>query len=234
MSTYVPGDVVRQLPIDSIAPQGYELRKLDPDAVEDLERSIRAVGILQPIMVRPIDSGRFEVIFGNHRLLAARRADLHTIPALVRETTPQEAFLLQVTENLQRNVKMNPVAEARGYKQLLREDWSIHRIGSYVGKTDSYICDRLRLLDKLAPEIQESLEGNAESAISVSHAEQLSLAESRKKQLELAGLIRTQNLTVRQLEQIMSKGPSAFCICLKCGRWHRPAATKTRRTPKHH
>ena len=160
VSTYVPGDVVRQLPIDSIAPQGYELRKLDPDAVEDLERSIRAVGILQPIMVRPIDSGRFEVVFGNHRLLAARRADLHTIPALVRETTPQEAFLLQVTENLHRNVKMNPVAEARGYKQLLREGWSIHRIGSYVGKSDSYICDRLRLLDKLAPEIQESLEGN--------------------------------------------------------------------------
>ena len=117
---YALGDVVRQLPIDSISPQRYELRKLDPKTVEDLERSIRAVGLLQPIMVRPRDSGRFEVVFGNHRLLACEATDLHTIPALVRETTAQEAFLLQVTENLQRNVKMNPVAEARGYKQLLR------------------------------------------------------------------------------------------------------------------
>jgi ParB family chromosome partitioning protein len=221
-----PGDTITQLPIDSISPQGYNLRKLDPHLVEDLKRSIRAVGILQPIMVRPRSEGRFEVVFGNHRLEAARQTGLRSIPGLVRQVTAQEAFLLQVTENIQRNVKMNPIAEARGYKQLIRGGWSIHRIGIYVGKSDSYICDRLRLLDKLAPEVQETLERNANGPISISHAEQLSLIGSKVRQLDLARLIETQRLTVRQLEQIMSKGPSVFCICSKCGRLHRPPSKR--------
>lgn len=219
---YARGEMITQLPIDSISPQGYNLRRLDPQVVEDLKRSIRAVGVLQPIMVRPRAEGRFEVVFGNHRLEAARQTGLKSIAGLVRQITAQEAFLLQVTENIQRNVKMNPIAEARGYKQLIREGWSIHRIGTYVGKSDSYICDRLRLLDKLAPEIQDTLERKANGPISISHAEQLSLVESKVKQLELAGLIETQRLTVRQLEHLMAEGPSTFCVCSKCGRLHRP------------
>jgi ParB-like chromosome segregation protein Spo0J len=145
---------------------------------------------------------------------------------LVRETTTQEAFLLQVTENLQRNVKMNALAEARGYKGLIREGWSIHRMAKYVGKSDSYICDRLRLLDKLAPEIQETLERNSNGPISISHAEQLSLIDSKVRQLHLAGLIETQRLTVRQLEHLMTEGLSTFCICSKCGRLHRPSVER--------
>jgi len=222
----VSGDVVQQLPIDSIISQRYDLRPLDEKILEDLERSIHAVGLLQPIMVRPRYGKGWEVVFGNHRLEASRRAGLHSIPAIVREVNAQEAFLLQVSENLQRNVKINSIAEARGYRQLIREGWSIHRIGSYVGKSDSYICDRLRLLDKLAPEIQESLERKHKGSLSVSHAEQLSLIESKAKQLELARLIETQKLTVRQLERLTSKRASGFCVCPKCGKWHQPVSLR--------
>ncbi len=223
-------DTITQLPIDSISPQGYNLRRLDPHVVEDLARSISAVGLLQPIMVTPRADGRFEVVFGNHRLEAAKQTGLKLIPGLVRQITAQEAFLLQVTENIQRNVKMNTIAEARGYKHLIREGWSIHRIGSYVGKSDSYICDRLRLLDKLAPEIQLTLERNSNGPISISHAEQLSLIDNKFKQLDLARLIETQRLTVRQLERLMTEGPSTFCVCSKCGRLHRPPGKRKTNT----
>lgn len=226
-------DTITQLPIDSISSQGYNLRRLDPQVVEDLKRSIHAVGLLQPIMVTPRANGRFEVVFGNHRLEAARQTGLKSIPGLVRQITTQEAFLLQVTENIQRNLKMNPIAEARGYKQLIREGWSIHRIGSYVGKSDSYICDRLRLIDKLDPEIQETLEIKQNGALSVSHAEHLSLIGSKAEQRELAQLIARQKLSVRQLEEIVSNAPSKFCICPKCGKYHRPVQVRRKRETRH-
>ena len=213
---------VRQLPVDSILPQNYNLRPMDEKVLIDLERSIRSVGVLQPIMVRPRGAGRFEIIFGNHRFRAALRSGLRVIPSVVRETSNQEAFLLQVTENLHRNIKINGIAEARGYKQLIKDGWSIHQIARVLGKSDSYICDRLRLLDKLAPEIQEMLRENHNGPISVSHAEQLSLAESKEKQLKLANLIKTQKLSVRQLERLMGNGASKLCICPICSRVHRP------------
>jgi ParB-like chromosome segregation protein Spo0J len=119
---------------------------------------------------------------------------------------------------------MNPIAEARGYKQLIREGWSIRRIASYVGKTGSYIGDRLRLIDKLAPEIQNG-------TLSVSHPEQLSLIESKAKQRELARLIASHRLNVRQSEQIVSNTTPK---CPKCGKFHRPANINRRTQIQRH
>jgi len=145
---------------------------------------------------------------------------LEKIQALVKHISSEEAFLTGLIENLQRNIRINPVAEARGYKRLMAKGWTSHEIAKSIGKSDSYVYDRLRVLDRLHPTIQRKLITHVcKSPITPSHAERLTLIEDIKVQLKLAELVRKKHLSVRQLERltrrIRSQMPNG-CICKQC------------------
>jgi ParB family chromosome partitioning protein len=142
------------------------------------------------------------------------------IPAFVKHISSEDAFLTGLIENLQRNIRINPVAEARGYKRLIAKGWTSHEIAKRIGKSDSYVYDRLRVLDRLHPTIQRELVTHVcNSPITPSHAERLTLIEDMKLQLKLAELVRKKHLSVRQLERltrrIRSQMPNG-CICKQC------------------
>jgi ParB/RepB/Spo0J family partition protein len=92
-----------------------------------------------------------------HRLEACKRLGWKKIPAFVKHISSEDVFLTGLIENLQRNIRINPVAEARGYKRLMAKGWTSHEIAESIGKSDSYVYDRLRVLDRLHPSIQREL-----------------------------------------------------------------------------
>jgi len=212
---------ISEIDLRSILPNSFELRFLDETYLSELTNSIKANGLLQPILVKPLGQEQYRLVFGLHRLEAVRRLGWERIPAIIRTVSDDEAFLISVTENLQRNIYINPIAEAKGYKCLISKNWTIREIAARVGKSDSYICNRLRVLDRLHPEIQRQIEfprGN--SCLSLSHAEHLSSIDDPQHQLELARLVEERRLSMRQLEILTKrKGGKTMpegCLCSKC------------------
>ena len=210
---------ISEIPVDRVKPSSFTLRDLDEAAVEELAGSIKASGLLQPIMVKPTGDG-YELVFGLHRLAACKRLGWKKIPAFVKHISSEDAFLTGLIENIQRNIRINPVAEARGYKLLMAKGWTSHEIAKRIGKSDSYVYDRLRVLDRLHPTIQRELVTHVcKSPITPSHAERLTLIEDMKLQLKLAELVREKHLSVRQLERltrrIRTEMPNG-CICKQC------------------
>lgn len=215
--------MILEVDVDRIRLGEFCLRDLDEAVVEDLAKSIEEAGLLQPVVVRPLGDG-YGLVFGLHRLEACKRLGWKTIPALVKQVSNEEALLLNVVENLQRNVHINPIAEARGYKLLVQRGWTMVRIAKKIGKSCSYVSDRLRVLDRLHPKVRERLSYpcGKTSALSISHAEHLSLIDNPKQQLKLAKLIEEKRLSVhrlermvrrlRRLEETMPEG----CLCRKC------------------
>jgi len=184
-----------------------------------MAESIKANGLLQPIMVKTTGKG-YELVFGLRRLEACRRLGWRKIPALVTSISDEDAFLAGLIENLQRNIRVNLIAEARGYKLLIEKGWTAHQIARKIGKRDSYIYDRLRILDRLHPTIQRQLITHVcKPPITPSHAERLSLIQDRELQLKLAELVREKHLSVRQLERLTRRIQSQMpqgCICKQC------------------
>ncbi len=211
-----------QIEIEKIDSNKFKLRELDETIVKELAESIKVNGLLQPIVVRPIENLRYELVFGLHRLEASRRVGLKTIPAIIISISEEEAFLMNVVENLQRNIKINPIMEAQGYKNLIAKGWTIHEIALKIGKSDSYVYERLRLLDKLHPIIQKKLISRAcKTFITPSHAERLALINDKEQQLKLAKLIEEKHLSLHQLERLTRKIQTQLflpknCLCLKC------------------
>jgi ParB-like chromosome segregation protein Spo0J len=126
----------------------------------------------------------------------------------------------RLVENLQRNIRINPVAEAHGYKHLMAKGWTPHEIAQRIGKSDSYVYARLRVLDRLHPTLRRQLITHVcKSPITPSHAERLTLIGDMKLQLKLAELIRKKHLSVHRLERltrrIQSQTPNG-CICKQC------------------
>ncbi len=209
--------------LQKILPSIFTLRPLDEERVLELMNSIKANGLLHPIVVKPVDEAFFRIVLGSHRFEAFRRLDWETIPAQVRVVSDEEGFLMNVTENLLRNNHMNPIAETKGYKLLISHGWTIHEIALKIGKSDSYVCDRLRLLKRLHPEIQRQLEfprGN--SNLTVSHAENLASIDDPGRQLELVRLIEKRKLSVRRLERLTHQKEESIgimpnvCACVGC------------------
>jgi ParB family chromosome partitioning protein len=215
---------VREIDIREILPTGISLRSLDEKAVIDLMESIRINGLLQPITVKPVDEKQFRLVFGCHRLEAVRRLGWKEIPAIVREVSDEESFLMNVTENLQRNVYVSPIAEARGYKLLISKGWTISEIARRISKSDSYVFNRMRILERLHPELRREVElPRGTSYLTVSHAEHLSTIREPSRQLELARLVRERNLSIHELERLTRKtGKKAVrnrCLCSECDRY---------------
>jgi len=217
--------VVSKIDVEEILPVVVSLRPLDEKAVEELMESIQSNGLLQPVVVRPIDKRQFRLVFGSHRLEAVKRLGWKSIPAMIRSVTDEESFLISVTENLQRNVYVNPIAEAKGYKNLVSKGWTIGEIATRIGKSDSYVCNRMRVLERLHPELKKEIEfprGN--SPLTLSHAEHLSTIRDPMQQLELARLVRERNLSLHQLEKLTRSKQRAKltpdkCLCSKCANY---------------
>jgi len=189
---------VDELPIASIEPNRYQPRDyFDEEALGSLADSIRQVGVLQPILVRPSGEGTYELIAGERRWRAARRVGLQTIPALVRETDDSTALEHALVENLHRD-NLNPLEEAAAYQQLI-EDFSLthDEVASRVGRSRASISNTLRLL-QLPPAIQRSVQ---ERKLSMGHAKALLASPDRGYQEELAKRIVEEDLSVRATEE---------------------------------
>jgi ParB/RepB/Spo0J family partition protein len=199
---YCKADIV-EVPLQDLQEPSWVLRPLDEKTVSELARSIENIGLLQPIVVRPYQGG-YEVVFGYHRLEAFRRLSKSVVPALVRSFSDEETFLARVSENILRNANVNPVEEAEGYRLLLRRGWTINDIGRRIGKCDSYVCERLAMLERLDRKV---LSGIAKGNISPSHAELLSRVRDLGKQRELSELIKRKHVSVRTLEDLVNGVP---------------------------
>jgi len=211
---------VSEIPVNKIKPNNFNLREIDENVVRELTESIKSSGLLQPIMVRSLGDN-FEIIFGLHRFEACRRLGWERIPAVVINLSDEEAFLTCVIENLQRNIRINPVSEAEGYRTLISRGWTIHDIAQKIGKSDSYVYERLRILDGLHKKIKEKLVSHVckDNPITPSHAERLALIKNKRLQLKLAKLIKEKGLSVRQLERLTAKVQTKMpkgCLCPKC------------------
>lgn len=131
-------------------------RRFDPEALAELTRSVAARGVLQPILVRPLGDGRYEIVAGERRWRAAQAAQLHDIPALVRDIAPGEALEVAIVENIQR-ADLDPIEEADSYRRLANEfGHTQEAIGRLVGKSRSHVANLMRLLD-LPPPVREHL-----------------------------------------------------------------------------
>ncbi|MBM3730485.1 MAG: ParB/RepB/Spo0J family partition protein [Actinobacteria bacterium] len=197
-STPLDGPILRDLPVGSIEPNPHQPRvHFDESTLSELTDSVRAVGVLQPVLVRPIAGGKFQLIAGERRWRAATRAGLPTIPAVVRPTQDVGSVEQALVENLHRQ-DLTPLEEAAAYQQLL-EDFSMthEEVASRVGKSRSAITNALRLLT-LPPAIQHLL---ADGRLSAGHAKAILGTPDRGFQEHLARRAVEEGWSVRAVEE---------------------------------
>ena len=190
------GEKLATLPIDSAQPGRFQPRlHLDQPALAELAASIKEQGVMQPILVRPVSEGRYEIIAGERRWRAARMAGLAAVPALVREVPDRHALAMALIENLQRE-DLNPLEEAGGLRRLLEEFGMTHaEAADALGRSRAGVTNVLRLLE-LAPPVQELLR---QGKLDMGHARAL-LALPPVAQIELAREAVARQLSVREIE----------------------------------
>lgn len=186
-----------ELPLASISPNRFQPRgHFDEEALSQLADSIREVGVLQPVLVRPAGEDRYELIAGERRWRAARRVGLQTIPALVRETDDAAALEQALVENVHRD-DLNPLEEAAAYQQLIEDFGLTHdEVAARVGRSRATVSNTLRLM-QLPPAIQKSVQ---EGKLSMGHARALLGSPDRAFQERLAKKIVADDLSVRTTE----------------------------------
>ena len=186
-----------KLLLSDIVPNKFQPRKnFDEENLNDLTNSIKERGVIQPIIVRRSDSNKdnFEIIAGERRWLAARKAGLHEIPVVVTEADDLKSLEFAIVENVQRH-DLNPLEEAQGYKRLIDEfSYDQEKVSKFIGKSRSYITNSLRLLN-LPSDVLKLIE---EKKISAGHAKILVGLDNA---LMLANKIIEKSLSVRQAEK---------------------------------
>lgn len=190
---------LRELLVSSLVPGKYQPRtRMDKVALEELAQSIKDRGIVQPILVREIATGKFEIVAGERRWRAAQIAGLATVPALVRDIPDEQALGIGLIENIQRE-DLNAIEEATGIKRLIDEFKLTHETAAQaVGRSRTAVSNLLRLLDLSKP-VQEML---MDGKLDMGHARAL-LALSKAKQVELAHQIIAKALSVREAERLV-------------------------------
>lgn len=193
------GPRLLELEIEQVVPGRYQPRQdFDSEKILDLARSIKARGVIQPIVVKALDGDRYELIAGERRWRAAREAGLGTVPALVRSAEDPEALELALVENLQRE-DLNPMEAARAY-HLLMENFGLTQedVAAQVGKDRSSVANHLRLL-KLPAEIQEEV---IRGRLSMGHARAILSLGSKERQVRASKTIISRGLSVREAEKL--------------------------------
>lgn len=195
---------VRHVPIDRIEPNPENPRLLfEETALEDLAASIREHGVLQPILVRPMGHDQFQLVAGERRWRAARRAGLATVPALVEELDDEAALEIAVIENLQRE-DLSPLEEAAMYDKMVTErGYSIRKLAQKLGKDKGYLENRLRLAD--APEEVRALVSVRKDTLS--HAYELMKVQDPKKRKRLAAQVASGQLSLVKLRERIEGRP---------------------------
>lgn len=192
------GSAFRELPVGSISPNPRQPRtQFDEEAMATLTASVRELGVLQPILVRATGGGAYELIAGERRWRAAKRAGLPLVPAIVRTVDDTASLAQALVENIQRE-DLNPLDEAAAYQQLL-EDFSLthDELAARVGKSRASISNTLRLF-QLPPSVQRLL---AEARLTAGHARALLTTPDRAFQEDLAQRIVAEGMSVRAAEE---------------------------------
>ncbi|MGI5119582.1 ParB/RepB/Spo0J family partition protein [Marinactinospora thermotolerans] len=199
----VGGAYLEEVPLKAISPNPRQPRQhFDEDALAELKASISEVGLLQPVVVRKIDDGQYELIMGERRWRASKEAGLDRIPAIVRQTSDDDLLRDALLENLHRQ-QLNPLEEAAAYQQLLDDFGTTHdELARRIGRSRPHITNTLRLLN-LPPAVQRRV---AAGVISAGHARALLSAEGPELQDRLAQRIVAEGLSVRALEEIIALG----------------------------
>jgi ParB family transcriptional regulator, chromosome partitioning protein len=217
----VAGAHFAELAISAITPNPRQPREVfDEEAMAELVHSVREVGLLQPIVVRPAGPDRYELIMGERRWRAAGAAGLTTIPAIVRETGDDVMLRDALLENLHR-AQLNPLEEAAAYDQLLTDFGCTHEeLAGRIGRSRPQISNTLRLL-KLPPSVQRRI---AAGVLSAGHARAVLGLEDPAAQEQLAQRIVAEGLSVRSVEEIVAVGGEAARV--RPRRANRPVAPK--------
>ena len=196
-----PRDTLATLPVARIRPGRYQPRtRMDQEALAELAASIQSQGLMQPVLVRPVDRERYELIAGERRWRAAQMAGLQEIPALVREVADESALAMSMIENIQRE-NLNPMEEAAGLQRLVDEFRMTHeQAADAVGRSRSATTNLLRLL-RLSKPVQGMV---MEGVLEMGHARAL-LALEGARQIEAAKRIAARGLSVREAEALVGK-----------------------------
>src|SRR6476646_5459959 len=200
------GTYLEEVAIGAITPNPRQPRRsFDEDSRDELAASIQEVGLLQPVVVRQVMPGRYELIMGERRWRACQRAGLEHIPAIVRGTTDDEMLREALMENLHRE-QLNPLDEAAAYQQLLDDFGATHdELAHKVGRSRSHISNTIRLLN-LPPAVQSRV---AAGVLSAGHARALLGLDDPYAQDRLAHRIVAEGLSVRAVEEIVALGGHA-------------------------
>ena len=197
-----PSADILRIPVDLIEPNPYQPRmNFNQEALDELADSIRTLGLIQPITVRKIASGRYQIISGERRFRACRLAGMDMIPAYIRDTNDQGMLEMAIVENIQRE-NLDPIEVAMSYQRLIEEcNLTQEQMAFRVGKKRASVTNFLRLL-KLPAKIQHDLKAGL---LSVGHAKVLLGIEETHIQEALCDLVIKEDLSVRQLEEKVKK-----------------------------
>ena len=192
-----------EIPLDAVVPNPRQPRQVfDEDAMAELVHSLREVGLLQPIVVRSLGAGRFELVAGERRWRAARMAGFEMIPAIVRDTADDVLLRDSLLENLHR-AQLNPLEEAAAYDQLLKDfGCTQEELAGRIGRSRPQVTNTLRLL-RLPPAVQRRV---AAGVLSAGHARALLGLPEADAQERLAARIVAEGLSVRAVEEIVALG----------------------------
>jgi len=193
-----------KIEVSRIRPNRRQPRQdFDDGAIDDLARSLKTTGLLQPVIVRPAENGHYELVAGERRWRAAQRAGIHRIPAVIRDVPDEKLLELALIENVQRE-ELNAIEEAEAYR-ILADDLGLtqQEIAERVGKQRTSIANALRLLN-LPLKVQQMVRGKQ---ISMGHARALLALEDAKIILELAQRIASEGLSVREVEARAKRPP---------------------------
>jgi ParB family chromosome partitioning protein len=196
-----PAGSVATLPVDLIQRGRFQPRRdFNPESLQELADSIRAQGVVQPVVVRPVAGGRYELIAGERRWRAAQMAELHDIPAVVRDVPDQTAMAMGLIENIQRD-DLNPLEEATALQRLLDEFGLTHQeVAQALGKSRATVSNLLRLLE-LNEDVKAALEARQ---LEMGHARAL-LTLRGTAQSEAARLVAHKGLSVRETEALVRR-----------------------------
>jgi ParB family chromosome partitioning protein len=196
------GEAIQEVPIDQIERNPYQTRgQVDPIALGELAASIRATGVLQPVVLRHVGEGKkYQLIAGERRWLASQQAGKTTVPAIVRQVSNEQAMEMTIIENLQRE-DLNPVEQARAFERLSREfNLTQEQMAQKTGKDRASVANFLRLL-KLPPEVQTAIE---QGRLTMGHAKALMmLGDDSDRMISLGSRVAEQGISVRATEELV-------------------------------
>ncbi len=189
------GDKVQEVPIEDISPNPFQPRRsFNKEKIDELAKSIKEHGIIQPIILREKD-GKYELVSGERRLKAAKEAGLEAVPAVVRDMPDQRQMEIAIIENVQRE-DLNPIEEAKGYELLIKKfSFTQEELSKSIGKSRSQIANTMRLLN-LDSRVQKYLQ---EGMMSIGHGKVLAGLD-KKTQIKIADKIARDGLSVREAE----------------------------------